>query len=322
MSHDSPTICVFAPNLYLSITIEPGTYDGYDDVHLHPAGQGFWIARLLRRLDERPMLVSVLGGEIGQVLSGLIPEWDISLTPVETEANSAGFVFDRRSGVRKEVGRSPSARLNRHELDELYGKTLESAAEASLCVVTGRFGDDNIPSDLYRRLAADLEATKVTVVADLHGEELDSFLRGGSMRVLKISDEDLALDGRLPQVATIGQRIETARRFQELGAASVVISSSESPTVAAYPDEVLLARAPKLQAVDHRGSGDSMTAGLASAERRGLSPEHALRLACAAGAANVTRHGLASASSTLIEQLAAQTEVEYVERSTSRGVSG
>jgi len=52
-----------------------------------------------------------------------------------------------------------------------------------------------------------------------------------------------------------------------------------------------------------------MTAGLAVALARGLGIDDALRLATAAGALNVTRHGLATGHADAIEQLATRVEV-------------
>jgi fructose-1-phosphate kinase PfkB-like protein len=52
-----------------------------------------------------------------------------------------------------------------------------------------------------------------------------------------------------------------------------------------------------------------MTAGLTSALRRGLDPTESLRLACAAGAANVTRHGLGSADGRLVPGLSERIEI-------------
>jgi fructose-1-phosphate kinase PfkB-like protein len=46
--------------------------------------------------------------------------------------------------------------------------------------------------------------------------------------------------------------------------------------------------------------------------RRGLGPEESLRLASGAGAANVTRHGLGSASDDLIPRLAERVTVEVL----------
>jgi hypothetical protein len=50
VSSDS-SVCVFAPSLYLTVTIEER--DGCPEageVHLHPGGQGFWIACMLAEL--------------------------------------------------------------------------------------------------------------------------------------------------------------------------------------------------------------------------------------------------------------------------------
>jgi fructose-1-phosphate kinase PfkB-like protein len=60
-----------------------------------------------------------------------------------------------------------------------------------------------------------------------------------------------------------------------------------------------------------------MTAALAVAVAQGRPSEEALRLACAAGAANVARRGLASAGSDLIAQLVERVEVERLREVTT-----
>lgn len=64
-----------------------------------------------------------------------------------------------------------------------------------------------------------------------------------------------------------------------------------------------------MQRVDHRGAGDSMTAGLAAGVARALPWADALRLGAAAGALNVTRHGLATGERSAIDALAERTQV-------------
>lgn len=65
---------MFAPYLYLTVTIEER--DGWHEageVHLHPGGQGFWIARMLAELGGNPVLCGPVGGEVGAVLTAIVP---------------------------------------------------------------------------------------------------------------------------------------------------------------------------------------------------------------------------------------------------------
>lgn len=64
--------------------------------------------------------------------------------------------------------------------------------------------------------------------------------------------------------------------------------------------EVLI---PPMNIVDHRGAGDSMTAGIAAALARGKSMNDALQFGAAAGAVNVTRRGLATGQPDLIAKM-------------------
>lgn len=311
-----PTVCVFGPSLFLTMTIEEqeneihGSSDRFSQIHMHPGGQAFWIARMLRNLGELPVLVSPLGGEKGRVIESLAPLWGVNLEKVEAEAEPPAYVHDRRSGDRIELARSAPGVLNRHELDDLYGRVLEVGIATGIAVITGRQEDHGFPLQAFSRLSADLESTEVTVLGDLHGDELAALLEGGQIHTVKVSDEELVADGMLAESASRDDRIEALGAIAGMGARNVVISAGESPATALIDGRLWSATPPTLQPVDHRGSGDSMTAGLVAAAARGLDPEETLRLACAAGAANVTRHGLGNVKPGLVEMLAERVEVE------------
>jgi 1-phosphofructokinase len=293
--------------LFVTVTVELGD-DGRDDIHIHPGGQGFWIARMLRHLGETPILCAPLGGEAGRVLRALIPDWEIGLSAIEIASGSPAYVHDRRSGGRVTIARGATPVLDRHERDDIYSAVLDKALETGVCVITGRV-DEYFSPDVYRRLGADLASNEIRVVGDLHGAELDAFLDGGPIGVLKVSDEDLLEDGRIADddEATV---IDAMERLEAGGARSVVVSRGVQPAMARFDRVTYLARPPEIEAADHRGAGDSMTAGLAVAVARNLDPEDALRLACAAGAANVARHGLGNASVDLVAQLAERVVLE------------
>jgi 1-phosphofructokinase len=67
-----------------------------------------------------------------------------------------------------------------------------------------------------------------------------------------------------------------------------------------------------LQPVDHHGAGDSMTAAIAVGLARGLPIEAALRLGAAAGALNVTRHGLGSGRREAVGRLCERIQIREV----------
>ncbi len=302
---DRENVCVFAPNLLLTVTIEArGDTNEYADLHFHAGGQGFWIARMLRHFGERPVLVAPTGGESGRVLHGLASAWNIVLSSVDIRANSPAYVHDRRSGRRELVAQSAPPVLDRHESDDLYSHVLEMAMATGLCVVTGKAEGDSIPLDFFERLGADLATTQVTVVGDLHGPACSALLKGGGIHTLKVSDEDLVEGGLLAKSASLDERIDAVRELRRSGAERVVLSSADDVTVACMGDRLLCAEAPTVETVDPRGSGDSMTAGLAIGALRGLDPQQSLKVACAAGAASAMRHGLANADPGLVARLA------------------
>jgi len=306
--HASHTVSIFAPVLSLTVTIEAGREDGQDEIHFHPGGQGFWVARMLRHLGERPLLCGPIGGEIGPVIRGLINLWGIDISPVETTHSSPATVHDRRSGERDLIAETLAPSLARHELDDAYGRFLDHALSSQVCVITGQ-NTEIVPVETYRRLGHDLASADVRVVGDLHGPELEAFLDGGPLDVLKVSSEDLAKDGRLDGDEE-GEALSVLGDLVDRGAKSAVLSRAHNPAVAIISGTAYRATTPTLEPADYRGAGDSMTAALAAAICRGLSPEQSLKLACGAGAANVTRHGLGSASADLIPKLAERVQVE------------
>jgi 1-phosphofructokinase len=302
----TPRVAVFSPAPLLSIELEPSD-DTDADVHLHAGGQGFWVARMVRALRAHPLLCAPFGGESGRALCALIEHEGVEARAVEIEAANAVTMEDHRAHEPNLVVQTPVPRLGRHDIDELYTITVGAAIEAGTCVVAGAQNAQVLDNDVYRRLVADLVANDVHVVADLCGEPLRAALDGG-LPLLKISHEELERDGWATgsDVDAVVKGIEALRRA---GAHDVVVSRAGEPAIAAVDDRLVEVHAPQFEVVEPRGAGDSMTAGLGVALARGLGVDDALRLATAAGALNVTRHGLATGHADAIEQLATRVEV-------------
>jgi 1-phosphofructokinase len=306
---DRTTVCVFAPVLMLTVTIERRGDTG-SELHVHGGGQGYWVARMASVLGADVALCTVLGGETGRAIVCLMDD-GIRLCQVASGQPSAGYVHDRRDGDRSEIIRTRPLPFDRHEVDELHNTTLREALGAGICVLAGTQETDALSPAVYRRLAADLRALGVEVVADLAGPVLRAALEGG-LDLLKVSDEELVADGWANDTSEASV-LAGIRALGDAGAGDVVVSRRELGALAAIGGSVIRATTPKLTVVDPRGAGDSMTAALAVARAQGLGAQDALRIATAAAAANVTRHGLASGIAGTIEQLMSRVTVEVVD---------
>ncbi|MFP3883019.1 MAG: PfkB family carbohydrate kinase [Actinomycetota bacterium] len=305
-------ICVFAPSLYLTVTIEErdGSHEA-GEVHLHPGGQGFWIARMLAELGGNPVLCGPVGGEAGAVLAAIVPTWGVEFEPVWTKRASPCRVTDRRGGDRVIVADDRRTELHRHDADDLYDKILELSLRYRCCVITGTDPHHTLPLPFFEHLGSDLKELDARVLADIHGDQLGALLTHGALSMLKVSDQDLIADGIILDRSE-ASALKAIEHFSEEEIDWLVVSRADEGALMSTHKSTFRSRPLRLQAVDDIGAGDSMTAALVMARLRGLSPQQALQLACAAGIANITRHGLASAPAGLIEQIASEIEIEPV----------
>lgn len=308
MPDDLPrAVCVFAPVTLLTVTIESAP-DDEEEVHIHPGGQGVWVARMIGGLGGRPVLCTPVGGETGGVLEHLLAAEGIETRAVPVERQNAALIQDRRGGERQDVwmGRSPT--LGRHALDDLYSHVLAEALAAGVCVIAGTHLQEHvIPDEVYTRLAGDLRSAGVRVIVDLSDGPLRAVLDAG-VYLVKVSDEELVADGWAASDA-LDDVVEGVERLVAAGAANVVVSRAAEGSLAADGEGRWLVQPPRLDAVDTRGAGDSMTAALALATAEGLGWKEMLRISAAAGTVNVTRHGSGSGRRETVLRLAERTTV-------------
>lgn len=294
-------VTVFAPSPILTVTLEAaGSHD--TELHLHPGGQGFWIARMVAGLGEPVTFSTALGGETGRVLHGLIEAEGVTLDAVPMSATNGAYVHDRRTGERRVIAEVYGRGLDRHEADDLCNRALVSGLESAVTVLAGRSPKAVAASRLHGRLAKDLRANGRYVVADLGGESLTAALEGG-VDLLKISDEELQREG-YTQSDEVAEIVSAMERLNRAGARRVLISRASEPALVLVDQRVLEVVGPRIEPLDFRGAGDSMTAALAVAVARGLGLEDTFRLGAASGALNVTRHGLGTGSRADIERMA------------------
>ncbi len=318
-----PRLCVLAATSILTVTVEPraeteedergagSSNDRPADVHVHAGGQGLWIARMARALAAEVTVCGPFGGETGGIIEHLTAQEQLRVRGTHYAGSNGAYVHDRRAGERTEVARMAPTPLGRHELDDLFGTVLVEALDADVCVVAGAYPATTIPPSFFARLTGDLRPAGNTIVADLSGRAGLAVLDAG-VDVLKMSHEEMCEAG-LSDGEDRADLIAGAQRVLESEVRAMVVSRAAEPGLLVTAEGALEVVVPAVETVDHRGAGDSMTAGIAVGLGRGMSLPDAVRLGAAAGALNVTRRGLGTGRRDHIERFAQEVVVRPVQ---------
>ncbi|HSO97917.1 MAG TPA: PfkB family carbohydrate kinase [Solirubrobacteraceae bacterium] len=309
-SGDRPRVAVFGPDPLLSITIEER--GGGDEVHVHAAGQGVWVARMAGELGADPVLCALLGGETGGALEPMLRALPGGLRVAPMAASNGAYVVDRRGGERQTIALASRPAPQRHELDDLVAATCAAALTCTALVVCNPFPPEGFPLQIYETILADVRAAGVPVLADLSSPRLDRTLPYAP-DLIKLNDWELAEYVRGP---VDGPRaLEAAQKLQHAGATSVVVTRAAGPIlVLPAGDEPYEIVPPPFPRGFREGCGDTMMGAIAAAWARGLSLRESLVLGAAAGSANFLRHGLGTGSRAVVEELAAQIAVRPLVR--------
>jgi 1-phosphofructokinase len=301
----APQVTVFGPHPLLAITIERRGED--DDVHLHPAGQGVWVARMAGELGADPVLCGFIGGETGKVLRPLLDEVPGQRRLVTTAAWSGSYVMDRRSGEREPIAFAWSAPPTRHEMDDLFSLTTTAALASEVLVLCGPVPSEALPVEIYGKLVADARAGGTRSIVDLSPPRLNSALEG-EPDVVKLNDWQLAEFVEGP-VSTGSEMRSGAEAVLAAGAQAVMVTRGGDPALVLTPDRAWELTPPRFEEGAPEGSGDSMVGAMAAMLAEGRPFEEALRWGAAAGAANFLRHGLGTGSRRVVEDLLERVEL-------------
>jgi 1-phosphofructokinase len=299
---ETPRVAIFSPDPLLSVAIE--ARGPADELHVHAAGQGVWVARMLAELGASPVLCSFLGGETGILLRPLLQAVATELRVATTTGPTGSYVTDRRGGERQVIATALRPAPQRHEIDDLLGATVTAALGGAALVICDPYPADGLPDEIYATLAGDVKAAGIPVLVDLSSPRLDQTL-ACQPDLVKLNDWQLAefvcgpVDG--PRL------LDAARALRAAGARTVAVTRAEAPILVVPSDGEPFEVVPPAFPVGHReGCGDTMMGAIAAAWVRGLSVGEALVLGAAAGSANFLRHGLGTGRRAVVEELAGQ----------------
>lgn len=285
--------------MILTVTMNPSIDTRYtidhlvvDDVNrVVPAktagGKGLNVSRVLVQLGDEVVATGLLGGHSGAYLGDLMDADGIPhrFTPIAGESRTCiALLHDGNQTELLESGPVVSA----EELEAFVANFSDLVGQASCVTLSGSL-PKGVPADTYARLIAIAAAAGVPVLLDTSGAALDAALEADVKPTLvkpnltEINDL-LGTSFTSDDLLDLQRTLAADSRFA--GIDWVVVSMGAAGSVAFHGGRVLRARAPRIEAVNATGSGDSTIAGFAHAIAAGADDEEVLRCGNACGTLN------------------------------------
>ena len=285
--------------MILTVTMNPSIDTRYsvdhlviDDVNrVTPAktagGKGLNVSRVLVQLGDDVVATGLLGGHSGAYLGELMDADGIThrFTPIAGESRTCiALLHDGNQTEFLESGPTVSA----EELEAFVGNYADLVSEASCVTLSGSL-PKGVPADTYARLVAIAAEAGIPVLLDTSGAALDAALEADVKPTL-VKPNLTEINGLLgtsftsDDLSDLRQTLAADARFA--GIPWVVVSMGAAGSVAFHDGRTLRARAPRIEAVNATGSGDSTIAGFAHAIAAGSDAEEVLRCGNTCGTLN------------------------------------
>jgi 1-phosphofructokinase/tagatose 6-phosphate kinase len=273
-------------------------------------GKGVNVARALKRLGQPVIATGLAGGRTGTAIIEQLTEEGIlnDFVRIQDESRTSTAVIDPTAGLQTEINEwGPS--VTEAELGVLIEKLRYLSKGADVVVLAGSL-PRAVPVDFYATLLRELRRSGLVTALDAAGPELRAGLAGEPTFLSPNRREGEELVGHEFQddadlAAAVGALVhmgpENALLHHEEGCVARLREGRRSNT--------WRARLPRMEGVSTVGSGDAFLAGFLSGWSAKESPERALRLALACGAANTQTLGAGVFDAADVEAYARQVEV-------------
>ena len=260
---------------------------------IYPGGKGFNVSTILWRLNLPTTALGFIAGFTGQEIQKQLLKRGFNCDLCILDNGMSRINVKLKSQVETEInGSGPD--IPKDKITELF-KKLEKLENGDILILAGSI-PSSMPNDTYEQIMKLLKNKDVAFVVDATNDLLKKVLPYHPF-LIKPNQRELE---ELYQV-TINSRediIKYAKKLQEQGAINVLVSlGKDGAMLLTEKREILSLNAPKINAVDTCGAGDSMIAGFLYGAA--TSPEYALRFAVACGSATASVTGIAGKQTVL-----------------------
>lgn len=276
-----------------------------------PGGRGLNSSCVIHAFGGRTLAVMISGGDSGKRLEALLCNcgFPVRIVPVANEIRT-NFTITDKHGLTVNLN-SAGPQLSKEETACVEDAVTAALEKASWLLLCGSL-PPGVPDSFYGKLAALARQKKVKTLVRANGEALREAIDARPTVAAPNQSEAERLLGRT--LLTRTHYLEAAARIRAMGPESVVLSLGSRGAVGAYPDGLLEALPPRIDAVCPIGAGDALAAAYAWAMMRNKGNHaEALRWGVAAGTATARLPGMHMASLQQTEEIYRKVEVRRAE---------
>lgn len=254
----------------------------------HPGGGGINVARVIARLNGKPLALITKGGSSGEMLVQLLQAEAVNCQAVPIHGRNRGALAVREKSSHQQFRFNfPGPELAEHEWQAVLNRLRALDPQPDYLVLSGGL-PPGVPVDFYARVIA--QSTGARIILDTSGEPLRAAVDAGVYLLKPNLHELRALTGQ-PLEDEAAQTDALMTLVNTCHCQAVVLSLGAAGALLATEEGTRHLRAPTVTIRSKVGAGDSMVGGITWKLAQGGSLHDAAQFGIAAGAAAVTTPG-------------------------------
>jgi tagatose 6-phosphate kinase len=250
-----------------------------------PGGKGINVARVIQQLGYNSFITGFAGGSNGQYIRSALAKQGLQFSFVEVlgESRINLNIIDQGKLTSTEIlEQGPS--IEKDQLEKMMDFLQAASRNSSVIVFSGSL-PPGVPTDFYRSLIEVVKSEGAIAILDTSGEALLEGLKAKPFMIKPNEEELQAITGH--KIMNEAELMDCIEQLMKQDIPCVVVSLGAKGAVVGYEGKLYRVHAPKTQAVNPVGSGDSFMAGFAIALENGFPIQTCLLMATASGTANV-----------------------------------
>ena len=271
--------------------LEANTVNRTENFELQPNGKGVNVSFILKKMGIKNMATGIGGGFTLDYITAGLEEKGIKTKFLKVKEPTRINVFTRvldQNVEYKEVNPGPEVGP---EVQDKFLKYLKDTLKADdTLIISGSFSR-GIKAEYLVEIAKITAEKDIKLVIDSSSKVVLDTLQYQPY-LLKPNDQELASFFDLNEKLDQEKIIELARKLISAGCQNVLVSLGENGAALINKDHAYFGNAPKIQALNTAGAGDTMLGTFIGEKEKDKSDTAALKSAIAAGSDTASRSGL------------------------------